>query len=452
MSPSAERSSNVTGNYLGKNETKLSSERLVRPRNYNFPGSSETYKEGAVLEPSESKTFAAVMLEAQALSIENGEDEDFREKSEINAEVKRIRAAVAIIDSLSENENPYEAAQAYATQLQTRVDAMADYGVSAGEKLQFAALQRKLAAAQEAVGALGSIDYNFGESLQEKIKDPHSREVTFIVNKEIRYFNELAKSNAARHAKDVSVLPTETTPEHEGSKALLETFTAAAKGATRIHTDVAAETILQFKDGTTKPRSGFQSFGDGITQNNQYHSTESFTTDKEQVEAIIFEPDTTTLYRTVTESVDRGGVFKRKIEQVERQEPDGETPTMVMNERTGQPEPGVKVAYQFNSNRFPYDGPAYDTISGRPGNMLVVEMTLPQSTAESFRQVVAQDPRFARELAHKLVIENGISETDWSSTVRPPYDQLSSEWSIAITDKRKEGSFHRTVAQTIVRI
>lgn len=436
-------------------EARPSSEKTVRERLYNrMDGKGDFYTEGAVLEPKESKIFASVLLESQALGIENGDDPDFSSDTEIKQEAKRYREAIKIIDSLPNNQDPYLAIQEYATHLQVQLDAMGSQGLSAGNRLQAAALGRKIDAAWQAVGALGSVDYQFNESLRDKIKKPDAIDTEFIVNKEIRFFNELAKSNAVKHASEqeeakynpdsqahvddgsveVAHQGDSYTPERTEKQKHLEQFLSAAKGSTRIHTDMPANGEVSFKDGTAKPRSGFQSFGDGLAEYSQGESTDKFLVDKEYSEAVIFSPNVQTIYKTVTETIESGGRFSRKTEQVSRKVADGQEPIMVTNMNTGASEPGVKVAYQFISNGYNYDGPRYDTQGGRPGNVLVVETIVPQSIADDLRRIVSENPVAARDVARMLVLQNGISESNWKGLVKPPYENLSADWNIAITD------------------
>lgn len=437
-------------------EARPSSEKTVRERLYNrMDGKGDFYTEGSVLEPKESKIFASVLLESHALAIENGDDPDFSSDAEIKQEAKRYREAIKVIDSLPNDQDPYRTAQEYATRLQSNLDNMSRQGLSAGNRSQADALGRKIAAAWQAVGALGSVDYQFNESLRDKIKKPDAIDTEFIVNKEIRFFNELAKSNAAKHASEqedakynsdsqahvddgrsVEVAHQEDlySPERTETQKHLEQFLSAAKGSTRIHTDMPANGEVSFKGGVAKPRSGFQSFGDGLAEHSQGETMDKFLVDKEYSEAVIFSPNVQTIYKTVTEMVESGGRFSRKTEQVSRKVADGQEPVMVTNMNTGTSEPGVKVAYQFIGNGYNYDGPSYDTQGGRPGNVLVVETIVPQSIADDLRQIVSENPVAARDVARMIVLQNGISESDWDGLVKPPYEKLSANWDIAITD------------------
>ncbi|MGH7237425.1 MAG: hypothetical protein ACREGF_02725, partial [Candidatus Saccharimonadales bacterium] len=94
---------------------------------------------------------------------------------------------------------------------------------------------------------------------------------------------------------------------------------------------------------------------------------------------------------------------------------------------TGQQEPGVRVSYQFDSNTIKYSldyYPTYRTLGGRPGNILLVQTTLPKSVAEKLQQGVLRDPKLAREFAKTLALNNGVTDEAWNNITRPPYDQL----------------------------
>jgi hypothetical protein len=224
---------------------------------------------------------------------------------------------------------------------------------------------------------------------------------------------------------------------------LIAEVVRAAQDATRIHTDIPKGVQLKSAEGDYRPIDGFNSFGDGLSQNNQHHSKKL--TYSGSAEAFMFAPDTTTRYKTVTKTIETGGLFKKKTEQIDEQVPDGEMLTMVLNPATGQQEPGVKVAYQFNGNQrrennqtMFYEGPEYKTESGRGGNQLFVEATLPKSVAEKLRQAASRDPEIAREFAEVLTLNNGISEQVWNSGVRPPFDQIPDGWEMTITELEKD--------------
>lgn len=267
---------------------------------------------------------------------------------------------------------------------------------------------------------------------------------------EIREAQERINARYAEQAKQPQ--PTETvddarqkvaeafgdTSEKE-HQALMGEVARAAKGTTSIHTDVPAGFSVPAREGAGRG-DGFTSFGDGTQFNNMDVVTRKTNLQRsaESPETIIFKPDTTTEYKTVIKTVETGGRFRKKTEQIEEQVPSGEVPIMVTNPATGQQEPGVKVAYLFNGNGAQYslDGnPPYLTKSGRSGNQLYVESTLPKSIAEQLSREVADKPELAREYAETLVLNNGIPQELWDSIVRPPYNKLSSDWKITVANQ-----------------
>ncbi len=241
-------------------------------------------------------------------------------------------------------------------------------------------------------------------------------------------------------------------------QALIGEVAQAAKGATRIHTDRPNGVTLKSNSGDYVPRDGFASFGDGLSQENR-HGHGTMLEYGGSAEAMLFAPDTTTRYKTVTKTVETGGRFMKKTQQVEEQVPDGEIPTMVVNPATGQQEPGIKVAYQFNGNSRKengqtayYEGPAYVTESGRAGNQLFVEATLPKSVADKLKQGVAGNPEIAREFAKTLALNNGITEQVWNRAVRPPYDQVPDGWEMTVADLQlNQYGYHDVVARQAVQ-
>ncbi len=244
-------------------------------------------------------------------------------------------------------------------------------------------------------------------------------------------------------------------------QALMGEVARAAEGATRISTDRPNGVKLKSTSGDYIPRDGFTSFGDGLPQEN--NNRNELLIYGGSAEAFLFEPDTTTRYKTVAKTVETGGRFRKKTEQIEEQVRDGEVPTMVVNPATGQQEPGVKVAYQFNGNQrrengqaIRYEGPDYVTESKRSGNQLFVEATLPKLVADKLRQEVTRNPEVAREFAKTLALNNGITEQVWSNVVRPPYDQIPDGWEMAVADLQKDTQYgdvrHKVVSSRNVKV
>lgn len=221
----------------------------------------------------------------------------------------------------------------------------------------------------------------------------------------------------------------------------------AAKGATRINTDIPSlyEGLQSNQGAYTEPNGGgFTTFGDGLPPDSWQYKGQILQY-AGAAEAFMSKPDTEVRYKTEMVDEQEFGRFRRvKTVKKERQVPDGEIPIMVLNSETGQQDVGIKVAYQFNGgkrgregapDRADYEGPAYLTKSGRTGNQMIVEATLPKSIADKLKAEVAKNPTLAREFAKTLTINNGISEEFWNSVVRPPYSELPSDWEIAVANQ-----------------
>ena len=238
----------------------------------------------------------------------------------------------------------------------------------------------------------------------------------------------------AREAVDLVIGA--TTPEKEVQSTLSELL-AASKDRTHIHTDVPS-VALRHGSETRKPAgSGFQTFGDA--PRSEYRGSDQLLSVRDAPEAIIFEPNMTTKYRT-EKKIDRAaGMFKKEISH-EAQVVDSVRPTLVINGKTGQQEPSVRIAYQFNSQADGYTNemPRYDTGGGRPGNILTVETIVPQSVAVNFKRLLADNPMLARQFSEQIIKHNGVSEDVWNASrapMRPPYDRLPSGWQLALVDK-----------------
>ncbi|HPR09386.1 MAG TPA: hypothetical protein PLT04_02315 [Candidatus Saccharibacteria bacterium] len=295
----------------------------------------------------------------------------------------------------------------------------------------------------------------------ETIADsPEMREAQERIN--ARYAEQTKQSRPTETVDDARQKVAEAfgnTGEKE-QQALIGEVAQAAKGATRIYTDIPKDIMLKSNSGDFRPIDGFNSFGDGLPQESR--NVREKLEYGGSAEAFLFEPDTTTRYKTVTKTIETGGRFKKKTEQVQEQVPDGEVPTMVMNLVTGQQEPGVKVAYQFNGNNRRdgaqtayYEGPEYTTESGRGGNQLWIEATLPKSVADRLKQEVTSNPEVAHEFAKTLALNNGITEQAWNNGVQPPFDKVPSDWTMAVVDLQKDTQYgdvrHNVVSRQAVK-
>ncbi len=305
---------------------------------------------------------------------------------------------------------------------------------------------------------------NRATAINELIKQ-HNKEVSpssesITDSPEMREAQERINARFAEQAKQPQ--PTETVDDarqkvaeafgdtgEKERQALIGEVLRAAKGSARINTSVTKRAKLSYKnrqEGDISQIDGFSNFGDGLDWGDfQWGKKGEFL--KDTPEAFTFEPDTITRYKTVTETVETGGRFKKKTEQVEKQVPDGEVPTMIVNPATGQQELGIKVRYQFDSGSDNYawksreleknDLPEYTTPDtyGRKGNTLKVEVVLPKSVADALKQEALRNPDIARQFAQSIVTENGGTE----ATVKmPPYTELPTDWTIKVAELQKD--------------
>ncbi len=229
-------------------------------------------------------------------------------------------------------------------------------------------------------------------------------------------------------------------------QALIGEVVRAAKGSARIHTSVTKETKLRFKGREdTAYNDGFSDFGDGLDWGtHNWRENGTFLSDTS--EAFIFEPATTTRKKTVTETVETGGRFRKKTEQIQKEISDGEVPIMIVNPATGQQEPSVNVRYQFDGNTSnkawssrsleKNDLPKYEAPdNNRGGNQLFIEVVLPKSVADTLQQAALRSPDVARQFAQSIVAENGATEV----TVKmPPYSKLPSDWTMTVATLQKD--------------
>ncbi|HMR72925.1 MAG TPA: hypothetical protein PKD68_02855 [Candidatus Saccharibacteria bacterium] len=217
---------------------------------------------------------------------------------------------------------------------------------------------------------------------------------------------------------------------------VLDMVVGAAKDHTYIHTDTRPIPVRHGREMRETERTGFQNFGDAPDV--AYFQYRDALLDRETTEAVVFQPDTTPVYKTETYVV-KTSLFGKQ-QTAERQIPNGESLNMVKNHTTGEEEPGVKMTYQFFANGTHYDNsilPRYQTSSGRPGNVLVINTVLPKSVAEEFKQTVQNNPLAARAFAEAVMFNNGVTEEAWTSgeaPMRPPYDALPADWTLSIID------------------
>lgn len=280
---------------------------------------------------------------------------------------------------------------------------------------------------------------------------------TIADNPEIREAQERINARYAEQAKQPQ--PTETVDDarqkvaeafgdtgEKEQQTLIGEVVRAAKGSARIHTSVTKETKLRFKGREdTAYNDGFSDFGEGLDWGtHNWRENGAFLSDTS--EAFIFEPATTTRKKTVTETIETGGRFRKKTEQVQKEVADGEVPTMIVNPATGQQEPGVNVRYQFDGNTSnkawgsrsleKNDLPKYEAPdNNRGGNQLFIEVVLPKSVADTLQQAALRSPDVARQFAQSMLTENGATE----ATVKmPPYTELPADWTMTVATLQKD--------------
>lgn len=284
-------------------------------------------------------------------------------------------------------------------------------------------------------------------SKAETIADgPEMREAQERIN--ARYAEQAKQSQPTETVDDARQKVAEAfgdTGEKE-RQALIGEVVRAAKGSARIHTSLTKEAKLRFKGREdTAYNDGFSDFGEGLDWGtHNWRENGTFLSDTS--EAFIFEPATTTRKKTVTETVETGGRFRKKTEQIQKEISDGEVPTMIVNPATGQQEPGVNVRYQFDGNTSnkawssrsleKNDLPKYEAPdNNRGGNQLFIEVVLSRSVADTLQQAALRNPDIARQFAQSIVVANGATE----ATVKmPPYTELPADWTMTVATLQKD--------------
>lgn len=233
----------------------------------------------------------------------------------------------------------------------------------------------------------------------------------------------------------------------------------AARDSVRIHTDMPNADVRSGGQQVNLGGKGFGTFGSSAEIG--------------KVQPTIVQgadtPEIVQFKRANKEPVYEEGVYKKRFGKdvpykhlVGHQ--DVPLPT-VRNGVTGQQEPGVAFRYSFSSQidrGYGPDLPVYATHGGRPGNLLDVEVILPESVAATLEQSIRDDPTMVRELIHQLVAQEGaVSEAVWNGThrgkysdgrdrvvaaMRPPYDKLPKDWKIGLYgDEMMSGTRHETL-------
>lgn len=128
-----------------------------------------------------------------------------------------------------------------------------------------------------------------------------------------------------------------------------------------------------------------------------------------------------------------GGLFGSKTVMEKKMQKTGQRPVLHSEAvSNGKNEPLYKLRYSVRNNRADHSDPdlQYKDDVGRSGNILDIEVLLPQSTAQKVMQELKTNPAFARKIAGELIIKKiGLPEKAWgkgdlttTGSIRPPYE------------------------------
>lgn len=239
---------------------------------------------------------------------------------------------------------------------------------------------------------------------------------------------------------------------------LFDDIVKIGKNRTQLNTDV---------------NGGFKNIGDGPSSDAKLTNMERFKQRfkrdnkaadwrQELNETVLFSDVVERETRQVTVPQETKGRFGRthkwdytKTETI----PGSEHPKMIRNELTGQDEPAIRFKYDLNlrsthamNAQHKGELPKYQEFGGhRLGQVVTVGVELPKSVADSLQSQIRKDPASVRTLVEKLFLENSngqMMEEYWRQgndrvkhPIRPPYEQLPSDWNMAIvTSQEGEGS------------
>lgn len=128
-----------------------------------------------------------------------------------------------------------------------------------------------------------------------------------------------------------------------------------------------------------------------------------------------------------------GGLLGSKTTMEKRSQKTGERPVLHSEAvSNGKNEPLFKLRYSVRNNRADHSDPElqYKDDVGRSGNILDIEILLPESTAQKVMQELRTNPTFARKIAGEVIIKKlGLPEKAWgegdlttTGSIRPPYE------------------------------
>jgi len=233
---------------------------------------------------------------------------------------------------------------------------------------------------------------------------------------------------------------------------IFENIVRFAKEKTHLYTDMHGYTALgdaRQKD-TRRPQ-----ISQDILRDSQKNRGDRQIINEAVMFSSLIESDTRTVTKERQVKVGRlGRTHTESYSEIETV-PDSEHPVMMHNEQTGQDEPSIRFRYNFGYNdQMPVDDrralPAYqEFVGGRDGQTVQACIDLPESMANKLKTQIEQDPSSVRELVEKLFLNNNdgrITEEYWRKggsvghPIRPPYEKLPSDWTIAMIDNVQEGN------------
>ncbi len=151
-----------------------------------------------------------------------------------------------------------------------------------------------------------------------------------------------------------------------------------------------------------------------------------------------------------------GGLLGSKTTMEKRSQKTGERPILHSEAvSNGKSEPLYKLRYSVRNNRSDHSDPVlqYKDDVGRSGNILDIEILLPQSTAEKVMQELRTNPTFARKIAGEVLTKKlGLPEKAWgkgdlttTGSIRPPYENWDKKTGrkFYIKEAGDEGGFNQ---------
>lgn len=151
-------------------------------------------------------------------------------------------------------------------------------------------------------------------------------------------------------------------------------------------------------------------------------------------EAVLFEQIREPILEQVTISgKSKWGGLKKEPDRIEYRQT-GRYKTHADFVRKGKEETPVRVVYMVKDvetekdNRDKYGWSDY---SGRQGNQMVLEIFVPESTAQEIKRLIDNDPAFIRQIAERVMKERILKNpNDWRAeddpkkgSIRPPYER-----------------------------